>query len=981
MLAERRFSDHPPAPVSSPCIYPGIVRPAMVGSLGPKKPMKRQTSNERLAGLVGPFAVLGVMVLVSALFSVPTAAGASQFSSIVRGKIVDADGNGLEGVKVTIEPMAQNFERPVEPIVIESNDDGNYLARNVVIGDLRLLFELEGYESVLLQESVRAGPNRFDVTMNEAVVSDEVVRANTANAAYAAGRDAFNAGNYAEVVGYMEQALAATGAVENAEALGYIYALLGRAYFEQRMFNEAIVAYRKWIEYRPDIANPHIELAQSLAKIGEQDEAGAEFQAAIDINPDDPLTHYNMGVVMVNTGTVAAGIVYIEKAVELRPVYPLAYKNLGYAYAQTERYAEAITAFEMYLEQSPDAPDAKEVQQFIVALKDMIGSAQQQRPSYGASVEVVRLHVTVLDRDGNPVTRLRAADFVVVDNGVEHPVALALAPEDTPIDVALVFDQSDSIRRGAPTVKQDARAFLDALGPSDCAFVLPFRHKIGPGTWGPAADPEVLETIDRTRIEGGTSFNDAVIVGVSEVQGWNVPDILAPQVVTEFERPRYTGGVGISIGPINELTVDEEPEPNVPGFGRDDRPFRVFDAVGGCPARGGVTTGSGQDRRRALVVLSDGVDMTSSHSFSELLGFVYETDVPIFTVALGHASLGAVHRNPDATRALRAARARMEMLAESTGGLYVQGSGSATLREAYESIVTTLRGSYLLGYYPRSSTLEGEGRGSVHRHTIEVKTRRRGLRTFARSEYYRRASDTQVARVALRRGAELALAGELVAAQVQAQQAIIADPMLWDGHYLSAAVAWMQQQPDAALAALSEALRLEPGVVASHLLAWQLHYDAGDDAGAWEQLIHASHADADVNEIYLLLAGRSEAPDDLAERLSVPRIFIEGTRGDRPEVGAWLAPVTRALARAVSESPAVGLVRDPLATDYFLYIDSDDPDDRSPQRLDADLELYNLNDRRLWDENLRVADIDDEAAVATAVDAVLAKLHEWLEKR
>ena len=42
-----------------------------------------------------------------------------------------------------------------------------------------------------------------------------------------------------------------------------------------------------------------------------------------------------------------------------------------------------------------------------------------------------------------------------------------------------------------------------------------------------------------------------------------------------------------------------------------------------------------------------------------------------------------------------------KLLSTSTGGLYVHGSGSSTLAEAYESIVTILRGSYLLGYYPQ----------------------------------------------------------------------------------------------------------------------------------------------------------------------------------------------------------------------------------------------------------------------------------------
>ncbi len=334
--------------------------------------MERQTSDYRRGVPVGPFVALGVLVLVSALLPSPTDAGPFQLSSIVRGKVVDRDGNGLEGVKVTIEPAAQNVDRPVDSIVVESDGGGDYFARGVVVGTLRLLFEREGYESRLLQESVRAGSNRFDVTMDEAAA--ETVRANTANDAYAAGRDAFGAGSYAEVVDYMEQALVATDdTTENAEALGYIYALLGRAYFEQRMFDEAIVAYREWVEYRPDLANPHIELARSLAALGEQDKAGAEFQAAIDIDPNDSSTHYNMGVVMVNAGNVAEGIVHIEKAIELRPEYPLAYKNLGYTYARTEEYAKAITAFEKYLEQSPDAPDVEEVRQFIVALKEMIG--------------------------------------------------------------------------------------------------------------------------------------------------------------------------------------------------------------------------------------------------------------------------------------------------------------------------------------------------------------------------------------------------------------------------------------------------------------------------------------------------------------------------------------------------------------------------------------------------------------------------------
>jgi regulator of sirC expression with transglutaminase-like and TPR domain len=76
---------------------------------------------------------------------------------------------------------------------------------------------------------------------------------------------------------------------------------------------------------------------------------------------------------MVNAGDVEAGIARMERAIELQPEYPLAYKNLGYAYARVEEYAKAIGAFEKYVEQAPDADDVAQIQDFIVALKEMIG--------------------------------------------------------------------------------------------------------------------------------------------------------------------------------------------------------------------------------------------------------------------------------------------------------------------------------------------------------------------------------------------------------------------------------------------------------------------------------------------------------------------------------------------------------------------------------------------------------------------------------
>src|SRR6188768_4131410 len=47
---------------------------------------------------------------------------------------------------------------------------------------------------------------------------------------------------------------------------------------------------------------------------------------------------------------------------------------------------------------------------------------QQQAPVFRAGVEIVALDVTVVDRDGKPVTGLKPEDFVVTLSGQLRPV-------------------------------------------------------------------------------------------------------------------------------------------------------------------------------------------------------------------------------------------------------------------------------------------------------------------------------------------------------------------------------------------------------------------------------------------------------------------------------------------------------------------------------------------------------------------------------
>jgi len=332
---------------------------------------KRQLGSARVLALLG----LATLMAVTLSLVAPPAASAAQFNATVRGKVIDVDGNPIEGVKVTIRKRVQDPSRPQDPIEIETDDGGNFQARNVSLGEITIYFEYEGLEShEETRELRRAGPVRVDVTMKAAEVPEEFVRAQVANDAYGAGVDAFNAGDYPDTVTQMNAALTVLeDTADNAEARAHVYAVLGAAYSRQRMFDEAVDALTKRLGYAPDDAAAHLDLAQALTDSGDGEAAQPHFAAALQLDPDDAITQYNAGVTMVNAGNVEGGIALIERAIELQPVYPLAHKNLGYAYARVAEYAKAVAAFEKYIEQAPDADDVAQIQDFIVALKEMIG--------------------------------------------------------------------------------------------------------------------------------------------------------------------------------------------------------------------------------------------------------------------------------------------------------------------------------------------------------------------------------------------------------------------------------------------------------------------------------------------------------------------------------------------------------------------------------------------------------------------------------
>jgi len=139
------------------------------------------------------------------------------------------------------------------------------------------------------------------------------------------------------------------------------YNNLGASLNEHGKYGEAIAAYRKVIELKPDpyLAPAYSNLGMALADQGKYEEAIAAYRKAIELKPDDAYIYYNgLGVTLMQQGKDQEAIVAYRKAIELNPAYADAYSNLGAAFNAQGKYGEAITAYRKAIELKPDDADA-----------------------------------------------------------------------------------------------------------------------------------------------------------------------------------------------------------------------------------------------------------------------------------------------------------------------------------------------------------------------------------------------------------------------------------------------------------------------------------------------------------------------------------------------------------------------------------------------------------------------------------------------
>jgi len=303
--------------------------------------------------------------------------------------------------------------------------------------------------------------------------------------------------------------------------------------------------------------------------------------------------------------------------------------------------------------------------------------------TFKSATDGIWVTASVVDKDGHLVTDLTKDDFEVRDNGTVREIT-AFRNDVVPVAVAIMVDISLSMVDNFTTTR---RAVTELVG----------------------------------RFEPG----DRATIGGFDALPWIAPRFSSrPQVLQQFLSDVMAGTPGLCAGDWIDMTSLSRPGPpsrgappaTTPGYGA--RPLfgqRLLQHAGtsvwdGLACGINAVASDGETPRRAVIVLTDGMDYTSSTTPAAVIAHANGAGVMIYTVGLvGSEGLAA---------------GPLRAIAEATGGGYFSLNSRADMVDAFGRIAEELRHQYLFAF-----SAPGLSRAS---HEVKVRALRAETTTRSR---------------------------------------------------------------------------------------------------------------------------------------------------------------------------------------------------------------------------------------------------------
>ncbi len=135
-------------------------------------------------------------------------------------------------------------------------------------------------------------------------------------------------------------------------------ATLGTSLLNLERRDEALQAFDKAVQLKPDDADLWRQMGDALIEAGRMGEALLCFQHAVDLNPADSDAAYKAGVLLQEEGRFDEALVYLDRSADAQPDHAPTFAMRGFVRSRLKRHEEAIDDYELAIRLDPEHAQA-----------------------------------------------------------------------------------------------------------------------------------------------------------------------------------------------------------------------------------------------------------------------------------------------------------------------------------------------------------------------------------------------------------------------------------------------------------------------------------------------------------------------------------------------------------------------------------------------------------------------------------------------